>query len=262
MKWISLTMKSLLTINDVKLAAKANDIDYKNSTKLYYKTFAFNLSMKHINIWHHIYRDQASEQDTQDIRQLHYQFNNIYNKFTRLLDSKNIEYRTRRELNFNLYFNDPEVFELALKSFNEYIIEIFGPVHDNHLTTMKNSRKIVVRENLWYKKYRFKISYRGTTEFQETVIPSIMEYKDSLSDNEIKLSSNIYRILDNKMKPSYTTSTFTNFRRFHYRGVQPWHTCTVYLDNEENYVMYKMMVPGESDTEHEILLLSELESDK
>lgn len=255
-------MKSVLTIDDTKQLALSNDIDYINSTKLYYKTFAFNLTLKHINIWHHANRQHASAQDFEDVRQLHCQFNTLYRKFTKLLDSNNIEYRTRREINFNLYFNDPNVFDLAIKSFSENIIELNGPAHNEHLSAMRNNRKVVVRENLWYKKYRFKVSYRGTSDFQDFVVPSLLEYKKSLTEDEIKLSSNIYRIIDNRYKPAYTTAAFGNFKRFYYKGVQPWHTCSVYLDNEENYVMYKMMVPGESESEHEILLLSELESDK
>lgn len=201
--------------------------------------------------------------DVRDIRQLHYYYNGLYSRFTTLLDRKGIEYRTRREVNYNLYFNDPSVFKMALKAFKQDVLEISGPANPDHLTAMRNNRKIVVRDSLWYKKYRFKVTYRATSDFKENIVPNIISYKRDLTKDEIKLSSNIYKILETPKSHNNMGGTYSSFRRFVYtRGVQPWHLCTVYLDNEDNYVMYKMMVGGDSESEQEILLLSELESDK
>jgi len=150
---------------------------------------------------------------------------------------------------------------MAVRAFKRDIIRISGPVHGEHLSAMQKSRKIVVRDSLWYKKYRFKVIYRATSDFKQDTVPNIVAYKKNLTKDEIKLSNNIYRILQ-APKQQIQTKYQGYVARYRNIGVHPWHTCTVYLDTEDNYVMYKMMVGGEIESEQEILLLSELESDK
>lgn len=252
--------KYKLNIADVKNIALSNSVPYITTTKLYYKQFAYNLTLEHINIWHHSNFYSMPDADINEIRQLHRQFCSLYKQFTDMLDKKGIDYRTRKETNFNIYFNDPEVFRLSLKKFRQYIRELRGPQHIEHLDAMRDNRKIVVRENLWYKKYRFKVSYRGTSDFQDNIVPSIMNFRETLTEKEIKLSSNFYKVLNKPMVSNRTGFYRSNYRTFY--GVQPWHICSVYLDCEENYVLFKMMVGGEVDSEQEIMLLSELKSDK
>ena len=248
--------KYKLTISDVQKLCSTHGVPYLKTTKLYYKKFAYNLTLKHVNIWQHMAGRSFSsnDQEMNDIRAIHHGLIHTYAAFGKLLEKKGIEFRTRRELNYNIYFDDPVVFRLALRQLSQNILELNGPAHDQHLEKMRHNRKILVRDRLWYKHYRYKITYRGTSDFQENTIPRILEFKKQCEDTEIKLSSNIYTAI------RQSTTKYSQYSRW--RRVQPWHTCSVYLNNEDTLVYYKMMVPGESDYEHEIILLSELETDK
>ena len=142
----------------------------------------------------------------------------------------------------------------------EHVIELTGPLHKAHLDAMRNSRKVVVRENLWYKKYKFKISYKATNSFKQDTVPAIIDFKKTVGDHEMKVSNNIYRIVEAQTSPPFINRT----SRFYFgpRGVHAWNTCSVYFDNEDTFVMYKMMVAGDPHEELEILLVHELDSDK
>ena len=62
--------KYKLTINDTIQLAAENDIQYEYTKKLYYKKYAFNLTLTHPSIWHQHLRG-ASMTDIADIRTLH-----------------------------------------------------------------------------------------------------------------------------------------------------------------------------------------------
>ena len=253
-------VKSNLNIANIQTLCEENSIPYTNSTKLYYKRYAYNLTLKHVSLWSQYDRRQPGS-DISDIRELHWQFIKIYDNLCKILDKKEVVYRTRRELNFNLYFDDPTAFKVVLKMVPDYIIALSGPVNQSHLATMRDSRKVVVRENLWYKKYKFKISYKATNSFKEDTVPAIMDFKKSLTHDEIKLSNNIYRIIQEKNTPQRQRQSYSGMY-FGSRGLNSWNTCSIYFDNEDNFVMYKMMVPGNPYEELEILLVHELDCDK
>ena len=251
--------KSNLNIADLQNLCEQYSIPYVASNKLYYKRYAYNLTLKHVNLWSHIHRVTMGNGEINDIRELHWQFTKLYKNMCAVLDKKDFEYRTRRELNFNLYFDDPDALKVVLRMVPEHVIELSGPLHEAHLDTMRNSRKLVVRENLWYKKYKFKISYKGTSSFKQDTVPAIIDFKKTVGDNEMKISNNIYRIVEEQTSPQLPTRS-----RFYFghRGVHAWNTCSVYFDNEDTFVMYKMMVAGDPHEELEILLVHELDSDK
>jgi hypothetical protein len=75
--------------------------------------------------------------------------------------------------------------------------------------------------------------------------------------NAIKLSSNYYRL---RRQQELKKTKFKQFQM--QRQVDSWHYITFYFEDEEDLVLFKMMVGGASKTEMEVMLHSELQNDK
>lgn len=67
-------------------------------------------------------------------------------------------YRSKHEYDCNFYTSNPELIESVLNSGFE-IVEITKPLNDYHRELLhKRDRKIVIREKLWFNRYKHKIS--------------------------------------------------------------------------------------------------------
>lgn len=262
-------IKSNLSIDDIKNLVEQTT-KYKVSDKLYYNKFAYNVTMKNFSLWHtgeHIrYQPDPFTQvhrwfdDPKLVQERKTKFAYHYTKqkrFMQLMDRLDIEYRFRREQHFNLYLNDSAIVQRMLKQIPEEIICVNGPKNQEHLNILRGGRKVLVRDNLYYKRYRYKISYYANHEFKETIFPAIEKLLPSMEMDHIKLSSNYYRL---RRQQELKRTQFKQFQMA--RTVDPWHYITVYFEDEEDLVLFKMMVGGTSKSEVEIILHSELQNDK
>ena len=54
-------------------------------------------------------------------------------------------------------------------------------------------------------------------------------------------------------------SNYSNIANWHYRPkINSWHVVSIYFADEEDYVMYKMMVGGDTLHEYEVVLQQDL----
>lgn len=257
-------MQSNLTINDLRSIVEGQT-EYVVSDRLYYKKFAYNVTMKNSSLWSKEYWGRSNFysifNDTEAINAHKEKFAFHYSKQKRimqLMDRLDIEYRVRRELNFNIYLNDNKIIKRMLDTIPEEIISVSGPKNDQHLNILNGGRKIIVRESLFYKKYRYKISYYATSDFKENIFPAIENLLPSLDYDQVKLSSNYYRLRRQIDLKSRIIGNRYQLRR----TVDPWHLVTIYFKDEDDIVMFKMCVGGDPKQELEIMLHDELQTDK
>ena len=240
--------------------------------KLYYKKFAYNVTMKNHNMWHGHHLNYSNDPFTDTTRwfdnpgviaEHRKKFSYHYAKQKRimqLMDRLDIEYRYRREKNFNLYVNDLRIVKRMLTSMPEEILDITGPKNQEHLDILVGGRKVVVRDKLYYKRFRYKISYYANHEFKEKTFPAIENVLPSLDMDRIKLSSNYYRLRRQQEINKQVQGKHPRWQLM--RTVDPWHYISFYFEDEEDLVMFKMLAGGGSKTELEIMLHSELQNDK
>ena len=258
-----------LTIDNIRSLVQ-EQTKYIVSDKLYYNKFAYNISMKNHSLWHtgeHIrYQPDPFTQTTRwfdDPKLVHERKSKFayhyakQKRIMKLMDRLDIEYRFRREKHFNLYINDPGIVKRMIDSVPEEIISIAGPKSEEHLNILRGGRKVVVRDRLYYKKYRFKMSYYANHEFTQTLFPAIENALPSIGFDRIKLSSNYYRL---RRQQEIKNRKFKQFTLA--RTVDPWHYITIYFEDEEDLILFKMMVGGTTKTEVEVMLHSELQNDK
>ncbi len=261
--------KSNLTIDNIR-SLVTDKTKYIVSDKLYYNKFAYNIAMRNYSLWHtgeHIrYQHNPFTQTTRwfddpklmNERKTRFAYHYAKQKrIMQLMDRLDIQYRFRREKNFNLYVSDNNIVKRILDIMPEEVINIQGPKSQEHLDVLRGGRKVVVRENLYYKRFRYKISYYANSEFKESVFPAIENVLKSLDTDNIKLSSNYYRL---RRQQELRSTSFNKVQMT--RTVDPWHYITFYFQDEEDLVLFKMMVGGTSKTEVEVLLHSELQNDK
>ncbi len=261
--------KSNLSIDSIRDLVKEKS-KYIISDKLYYNKFTYNIAMKNHSLWYtgeHIrYSSDPFTKTTRwfDDPKLVYERKSKFafhyakqKRIMQLMDRLDIEYRFRREKNFNLYISDNNIVKRILDIMPEEVINIQGPKSQEHLDILRGGRKVVVRENLYYKRFRYKISYYANPDFRDNVFPAIENVLPSLDMNAIKLSSNYYRL---RRQQELKKTKFKQFQM--QRQVDSWHYITFYFEDEEDLVLFKMMVGGASKTEMEVMLHSELQNDK
>jgi len=175
-----------------------------------------------------------------------------------------IEYRFRREQNFNLYLSDSSIVRRILNTMSDDVLSIDGPKNEQHLNVLLSNRKAIVKPHLYYKKYRFKVAYNTNREFKEDIMPVLQQYiRDTPSEN-IKISNNYYKLLIEMSESTPTTQhqrgrSYGQMASWAYRQrVSAWNIISVYFAEEEDYVMYKMMVGGNTLHEYEVILQQDL----
>ena len=251
-----------LNIDNIRELCKQTGVKYTLSNKAFYRKFAYNISLRSISMWQY--------RDSDDLYAIKREYMNLVakqHKITKLMDRLDIEYRFRREQNFNLYLSDSSIVRRILNTMSDDVLLIDGPKNDQHLDVLLSNRKAIVKSQLYYKKYRFKVAYNTNTVFKEEILPVLSQYLKNTPIENVKVSSNYYKLIRDmeaeqskawvsNMKPS---SNYSNIANWHYRPkINSWHVVSIYFADEEDYVMYKMMVGGDTLHEYEVILQQDL----
>lgn len=95
----------------------------------------------------------------------------------------NVEYKCRMGGKNNLfYFREPETVMILIDRYHDVINSVTGPVNKNHQDTM-DERNIVMREKLYYGKYRYVLEFPFIDEFVSTA-RLIMDYLHGLDKDQ------------------------------------------------------------------------------
>ena len=128
--------------------------------------------------------------------------------------NNNVFFRTQgRFPDMYLFMESYAGFELLVRNFADRINYISGPVSDEHLTKISGSRDIVVRKNLFWNKYRYKIdifpSWKHGTYTKR--LETVREIREFVKDN----------LVEGRMSPtSWRTSFFAS--EDEYKNILPF----------------------------------------
>ncbi len=248
-----------LNIDNIRELCEQTGVEYTLSNKAFYRQFAYNISLRNISMWQH--------RDSQDEYQIKREYVNLIakqSKITKLMDRLDIDYRFRREQNFNLYLSDSSIVRRILNTMSEDVLSVDGPKNEQHLNVLLSNRKAIVKPQLYYKKYRFKVAYNTNREFKEDIMPVLQQYIQNTPSQNIKISNNYYKILIEMSEPAPTTqhqrgTSYGQMASWPYRQrVEAWNIISVYFAEEEDYIMYKMMVGGNTLHDYEVVLQQDL----
>ena len=246
-----------LNIDNIRQLSEQLGVTYKLSDKVFYRKYAYNISLRNIVL----YNMKVDDKARREFRTLVFK----QQKITKLMDRLDIDYRFRREQNFNLYLSDAIIVRRILNTMSEDVLTIDGPKNEQHLNVLHSNRKAIVKHQLYYRKYRFKIAYNTNTQFKEAILPVLKQYLRDTPPENIKVSSNYYRLIRD-METAQTMkqnapngANYKNLASWNYRSrINAWHTISVYFADEEDYVMFKMMVGGDTLHEYEVVLQEDL----
>lgn len=180
----------------------------------------------------------------------------------------NAEFKTRMGGENSLfYFRDPEIVMILVDRYREVINSVTGPISDNHQETM-DDRNIVMREKLYYGRYRYMLEFPFTEDFVPTA-RVLLDYLRNLNQkswraSKLELCINHY---------DYHDSSFTRTRakriparklgspmtrpgiHMPFRRMEKIH---LYLEDGNDYIYIKMLASEYTLHNHEVVLFDEL----
>lgn len=164
------------------------------------------------------------------------------------------DYKVRKEVTVNFFFNDPTVVENFVFEFEEYVIDVWGPVNDDQKILMLGDEKIVIKNKLWHNKFRYKLTFMGTKEFQDHDAPRLANWMlEQDNHDDFYASPNFKRALG--LYPEDNKRSGRNY-------IYNWSLCSLYCSNEEDILMIKLMSSDSLAKIEKCVTYEELESDK
>jgi hypothetical protein len=131
------------------------DITYKIqfSEKLYYKKFSYKIFLKFPGLF-------TSRKENEHLNQLLKKYNEEeYSKRHGIPHRTDIVYATIDCLRLQVYTNNQELVKEILDEFEEYIILLGKPLNNKHNDVLKTQDKNIIRKQLFFKKYRYMVSF-------------------------------------------------------------------------------------------------------
>ena len=191
---------------------------------------------------------------------------------------KGKDFKLRREWATTFYFKDPYWTLCFVESFKKLVVDVYGPMNTTHSDLMKDDYEVVAKDNLWFKKYRWKVEFYGDYDFVENDIIKIKNYLDNIESTEYMYSPNVKRInFHHKMgmgshgshmgTPSRNagmwgpTTPASGLRRGGLRYIYKWSICSIYCKAIEDVLVLKMIAPNSIKKIIKCVTYSELKHD-
>ena len=126
-----------LNIDSIRNLCQQTGVQYTLSNKAFYRKFAYNISLRNISMWQH--RDS---ENTYQIKREYFKLVAKQSKITKLMDRLDIDYRFRREQNYNLYLSDAGIVRRIINTMSEDVLSIDGPKNEQHLNVLLSNTKV------------------------------------------------------------------------------------------------------------------------
>ena len=182
----------------------------------------------------------------------------IHKQVRDTLRNSNIGFKQRQDRNYYIYLKSSEDVSLLLEQFENHIIHISGPYSEKHKNTMLSDLSIVVKDNLFYKEYRYKLSFwltRQDMDFFEEISEFVI---DNIEYGTYRFNSVIRNYPSLKERDKMQISP----NRWHSLGatIIPFYaTGTVYLKSYDDLVTIHMLYKSKITSSVKIVLTTEIE---
>ena len=236
---------------------------YHTAPRAYYNNFLYKVrlfGLHHTSNYGFLHFRKTPEEDAplltdEDILKIE-----MYLRQNKLQKGK--DFKMRREWTTTFYFKDPFWTLCFVESFKNLVIDVYGPMNNTHSDLMVEDYEVVAKDNLWFRKYRWKVEFYGDLDFVEKDIVKIKNYLDNIETTEYLYSPNVKRInFHHKIgmashgshmgTPSRAgawgpTTPGSGFGR---RGgglryIYKWSICSIYCKAIEDVLVLKMIAPN------------------
>lgn len=221
--------------------------EYKPAHKVYYKKYIFCVRLKPVN-WKILTGWKDALELEGEVKRW-------------LKKNKDIDCRTRFDCHLAIYIKDLQGLEKVYNKFKKHITTIEAPINDKHQDTMIDDLSITVREKLFHREYRYKVSstlYKHSMHEWDDLISTCIEsfdedafllnktLRDHRKYNDESLVSGITNT-NRVVKPRY--NTFIPYRA----------TGSIYLKEYDDLCTLHLMFKDIITDSKKVVLKSELE---
>jgi hypothetical protein len=206
-----------------------------------------------INIWSSgLYRNHDDHEKWAE----HHRLKANHHSIKKFLQDNSIDHRIRSEVGFNVFINDQDAIKYLLDNHGDILNYVSGPVSEEHVEQVQQNNKIEVRRELFFKRYRYRMTYLSTDQFIQT---GVQQIADILSDSKAyRWNSNFSQALAiSRRADSIPVNTYGRLTRF-----SRWNRCSIYLENDDDYFQIKLMCNIAPFSEAHAVLIDELDIDK
>jgi len=229
--------------------------DFKYGTKIYYK--------KHT--WKVAFCQPPWQSEITAIKDAWYRNKQI----ERHLKSHEAEFKTRADRQFFVYLSKPDCIPWLIENFEEDLISIHGPVSSKHQDILLGDMTVLTRPQLWYRKFRYKISSTRYGEQDQEIFHQMAEFcSDSFEPGTYKLNDT-FRITSKghqlKMQQLWGSRKQTAWiNNKHFPGASRLYrspftaTGSIYLINHDDVVTLHMVYKKYITYTNKVITLDEL----
>ena len=178
----------------------------------------------------------------------------------------NVEYKRRMGGENSLfYFRNADLVMALCKEFTSLINSVTGPISATHEAALDDTRNIIMREKLYYDRFRYHVTFTDGRDFFEDCGHKLIEWLDGIEKTRWKahrlhLMRDHYAYHDANpglAQPLISQSPF-NFTSVRTRNWPPSRPITLFLTQPEDFVYVKLITSGFIIQSHEIALFDEL----
>ena len=237
---------------------------YHVAPRAYYKDFLYKVrlfGLHHTSNYGFLHFRKTPEEDAplltdEDILKIE-----MYLRQNKLQKGK--DFKMRREWTTTFYFKDPFWTLCFVESFKNLVIDVYGPMNNTHSDLMVEDYEVVVKNTLWFKKYRWKVEFFGDHDFVEKDSSKIKNYLDNIDETEYMYSQNVKRINfhhkvgmaahGSHMGTPISSGPWSHPKSIHNYGygrggglryIYKWSVCSIYCKAIEDVLVLKMIAPN------------------
>lgn len=159
------------------------------------------------------------------------------------------------------YFSDFDAVSLICSKYTSVINSVTGPLNDAHAEIFAKSN-IVMREQLYYKKFRYVLEFKTSKDFATNLAPTLLSTLDKMPTSTWRA----YKL--NTVFAYYADDVTLSQNPYHHfmrsggfnppSSLSPPATSQIYLLDPQDYVYLKLMAGHYIKSSHEVKLFSEL----
>lgn len=154
---------------------------------------------------------------------------------------KDDNYRIRAEnCKVSFFTNNVDDVNSVILKFPGGVTELEKPMNTNHAEIIDKFRKVVVRQTLFDKKYKFKVYLRYGFDLRENRYKDVQEFLQNL-DSNWGINHTLDRFFNTKASTRHVG-----------------YTAAVYLNNTEDLMMFQLRFNNDINKIEEAILLNEL----
>ena len=153
------------------------------------------------------------------------------------------DYRLRAEgFGIGVFTNSEENVKILIDKLSTRLVEFYRPLNDKHADFIDKHRKVIVRNSLFEKYFKFKIYMKYDYKVRETRYMEVKEFADNLENGSWDANYTMKRFWH----------THADSRRCGY-------TVALYLKDPSDLMMFQLRFNNDIEKIEEAVLLSELQ---